>query len=1212
MEAYVSHGGADIPSCATQVKPCKSLQYALTLLSKDTASDENTILLDGVGTLPYSACLSRSNISLFTNNVIIESKDPSIPAILTCENHGHFYMYSPPEGERIAVLFRGLVIHYMGFLVLNMELYFDDCTLREVDLNSITDAHPAVTPARRCIWMTLVMNKTTFIGKTFFYTKKDLAVSHGVINLQCADVRITLTDSTFDSTFLQVFTEENLIVIFNTVTVTSNTGYVNVMHFIIGVAKTNITIQDSLFHNMHHSAKEPNSYGAFHVDVSSLNNYTNSSNLEIAIDITNTSYINNTRAALLNLIGNPVITFTDCMFVNNHAYGHGGALSIVNNIRANLSYQHSKSSLYKVTFVRCHFIGNIVRQNVLSFAPAPGFNSGGSGGALYLDIFNDYNHKTHFQQCQFINNSAEAYGGSIFAGRDVFTTYTSNIFSFGGHMYPYAKSGAFIFAVGGPGLFYQDNQFKPGYVKSSVSLVEFSHVGNILGMAIYGVRFECPQGYQVSYTYDPVPSGTGGYQHLSQASYECVACYRNEYTLESSYVEVAPISLLENVPYATYINTSTVECHTCPYGGNCTDGTVVAQPNFWGHVQDSEVKFYDCPEGYCCGKNTIPCMNFDTCAPNHTGQLCGQCNSGYSLSILTANCVLESECERFYWFVIIGILWAFGNVLWHMFKRDIRVILTAPFRVISTYACIHPCQKRQQTARQDYVQQRRLAAAYQMPPIYDGSDPVLPVTHATHISHSPTNPGQVYNPMYQAMTPSPMLQQIAPTIHRPESHLTEDIEPVIETPASGYYDILTYYAQVIETIRFHVEYTLPNTNGVLNNIGDFILTSLNFEFQFTFVEFFSVNACSIAGLQPPSKTIMKPAFIIVMYLAWFILFLTYILCVSCCNCKCKRPSWLIPMKDKLIIALVELFKYSYVTFVGAGITYLTCTKISEKWVWHYEGNYDCLSEWWQYVALAGAILYIIPFSFTIITGTFLLRETHISGETFLVACLFPFPFLLVWFFLYHCKWKHKDTAEDSQTDIPLSFLSNGMETSSQQDDVLPEDLTQENNNNDTTNQSSPSVSIDTKPLSTGQVILDHLQGPYKMYNRSYYWEGVLQLHKLFFQIITMATNDIIRCSVGILGCVFAIVIQIAVQPFGRVRSNLVQSVSLIGLCLVGLIGLFRYAFTGSLNTSSTYIDTLFHVLGWIEDTYIFFILFCIVVAEAINYWMKCNQQTKQE
>ena len=87
--------------------------------------------------------------------------------------------------------------------------------------------------------------------------------------------------------------------------------------------------------------------------------------------------------------------------------------------------------------------------------------------------------------------------------------------------------------------------------------------------------------------------------------------------------------------------TNNQPCIPCPPGAVC-DGRVIPLDGHWGFLTEGQLEFIQCPNGFCCSRQTVPCTAYNTCATGRSGILCGSCSEGYAQSFFSKGCVLKS------------------------------------------------------------------------------------------------------------------------------------------------------------------------------------------------------------------------------------------------------------------------------------------------------------------------------------------------------------------------------------------------------------------------------------------------------------------------------------------------------------------------------------------------------------------------------------------
>jgi hypothetical protein len=116
-------------------------------------------------------------------------------------------------------------------------------------------------------------------------------------------------------------------------------------------------------------------------------------------------------------------------------------------------------------------------------------------------------------------------------------------------------------------------------------------------------------------------------------------------------VTSANVSCLSACPCDAYWvtgNQQCRQCQSCPVGGNCVGGSLLAVAGHWGAADaGGTVEFAACPTDYCCdGSIEWPCSTPNSCAGNRTGALCGDCVAGYVESVGSDHCVPVDRCSE--------------------------------------------------------------------------------------------------------------------------------------------------------------------------------------------------------------------------------------------------------------------------------------------------------------------------------------------------------------------------------------------------------------------------------------------------------------------------------------------------------------------------------------------------------------------------------------
>ncbi len=423
-------------------------------------------------------------------------------------------------------------------------------------------------------------------------------------------------------------------------------------------------------------------YDSFLTDTTIDVNITSSLKVPSKIHLQNTSFentISNETKGIDFLLFNPLIEIIDCNFINSpislraktHIYqeqlfdlsvkgtyflngtveGNGGALMVSSNVIPS-----------NVVIYNCYFVHNsaLIGED----------SDSGQGGAIYLEgefliVVID--------KSVFENNVAQSIGTSVYADVGV-SLYISNVvFQYDikatDHILPS------ILSCQGKvrkltGLVNVSNKW-PEYYTFAVDILS-TEVAMDIELAI-----TCPTWYHHEPAYTKTDVHIKG--ELNDLGYRCIPCPETYYALSQGENIIHNRALENNSASNAVIshsNTLTEICKNCPYGALCSGNNVLPRPNYWGYWYEKELIFQQCPTGYCCdGSQNAPCKSFNFCANNRSGDLCGMCQEGFSVAILTGLCLPNNVCGSNHWFWVLAVLAPLGYALWYILKDDILSLI---------------------------------------------------------------------------------------------------------------------------------------------------------------------------------------------------------------------------------------------------------------------------------------------------------------------------------------------------------------------------------------------------------------------------------------------------------------------------------------------------------------------------------------------------------
>ena len=550
----------------------------------------------------------------------------------------------------------------------------------------------------------------------------------------------------------------------------------------------------------------------------------------------------------------------------------------------------------------------------------------------------------------------------------------------------------------------------------------------------------------------------------------CLGCTYLPYTFGNGTLTIKDTSLLQSdeEELVTHIEEA---CMSCPFGGDCSDGSVIARPNYWGYHNHQGLKaFQSCPQGYCCNNIHVKCESYNTCALHREGRLCGTCRSGYSESLMSRACIANEKCKD-WWLWPAGLFLAFTYLIWYMYKGEVTGVFG--FFVVKLSS--------------------------------------LKLSKFNSVRENDTKISKV-DPYF------------------PEKVQIKDSDPGTNED-KAYFDILVYFVNIISLLKVKVEFkSASQGDGFLYDIEKYFTRYVDVDMQ----QVANVTLCPFQGIGARTKYLARPGFVVAILLIWSSLYTMLSWMLPALIFKVKKTGaiqWCKSLRLKLIEGYVETMKYSYSGLAGVTFLFLTCVEMNDKMFWKYNAEIECLSTW-QYGVIAFAILYTFPFSITTILGAELLQKGTIGYVQFMLACLFPLPFLIYWI---------------------IAFIS--IEKSGQKKKVSIKALAVSTKNVLIVGSDKEDLSMESK------VVLRTFQGSYKDSHSS--WEGVIEFRKLFFNTYYLINNNIYRLVCCTITAVIVLVHHNFTNPFKHHNSNRAESLSLSLLCIACVTNSIKTVFTES-------------------------------------------------
>ena len=385
---------------------------------------------------------------------------------------------------------------------------------------------------------------------------------------------------------------------------------------------------------------------------------------------------------------NSNLTLTNCTFVRNKA----GVVPL--NLLPKLTKQPILSKGQKVTVSSFENVTDTVVNIYTSVTTileggelyttnrSVTTKSGGSGGALSVQHFDH----VLIDNCAFVENSASAYGGTIYLGTTGCLEVKDSTMSSRRDDASSMLDGGII-ASYGPKLVLTRVQLSVQTLSMSVPSLSHGSDANTASLFISDISVQCPPNAVLRASnitleiFNKVRFNKSDLA-FSDIKYTCVSCSDNTYSLSAGYFEHRTPSLVSLALYnyknshihnaMVYSNPSLtlteVKCLPCPFGGRCIGG-IRATWNMWGMKVEDQIIFYRCPTGYCCDKAV--CSSHYYCKKYRRGTLCGRCKQGFSEALFSTTCTVNSKCKD-YWFLALCFCLSFIYALFLLFQTNIK------------------------------------------------------------------------------------------------------------------------------------------------------------------------------------------------------------------------------------------------------------------------------------------------------------------------------------------------------------------------------------------------------------------------------------------------------------------------------------------------------------------------------------------------------------
>ena len=241
--------------------------------------------------------------------------------------------------------------------------------------------------------------------------------------------------------------------------------------------------------------------------------------------------------------------------------------------------------------------------------------------------------------------------------------------------------------------------------------------------------------------------------------------------------------------------------------------------------------------------------------------------------------------------------------------------------------------------------------------------------------------------------------------------------------------------------------------------------------------------------------------------------------------------------------ILQILLLGYTILGSVSYDLLRCVPIGSERRLFYDGNVVWL-QWWQYICIAFVVVFVVPFGLVLFWGSMKLHREALSVKRFVLACVFPLPFLVNWTF--------------------TALLGNSNEGNFPSSVLLTESIE--------------------------KVLYDPFKRPVDGKGGSLNWESILIGRRLILIIVKAAISDpFSRVMLMTLFSFLVVLHHLAKQPFRDSRANVVETISLLSLIVLGLVNLFPAAFLSLAVTSTGPFADWLNTFLWIEPVILGFV-----------------------
>jgi hypothetical protein len=345
---------------------------------------------------------------------------------------------------------------------------------------------------------------------------------------------------------------------------------------------------------------------------------------------------------------------------------------------------------------------------------------------------------------------------------------------------------------------------------------------------------------------------------------------------------------------------------------------------------------------------------------------------------------------------------------------------------------------------------------------------------------------------------------------------TDEIETE-NLQAGGFLEIIFYFYQIS---------SLLTSTSFDQKVRIFFRGFFNFQATF-FAQ--DNQVCPFPGLTPATKQLFEVAPVLGTLGAIYFIYGVHLLISKILHSS--RPKL-----RRYLGATMETILLGYIKIANVSLSLIRCVSVGDEDRWFYNGTIVCY-QWWQNVSIAFVVTVVVPFIVVLAWGAVKLHRGKVSAKHFLLACVFPLPFLFWWLLqlLGVCGSRHQH-ADNTEY---------------------------------------------TKALK--DVLLAPFREPTVKGSGALYWQSIFILRRFVLVFLyCFITDPKLRLLYMGIVCILVLVHHSSMKPFRNNRANAAETVSLLALVLLANVNSYGSIYANTQEEEINNDTWLRGALYWVQ------------------------------